>query len=59
MLRDPKDIMYKGTAMARRMALLRGLLPLPDTLTREEESRLINDGFLITKKNGITISWGV
>ncbi len=32
-------------------------LTLPDTLTREEESRLINDGFLITKKNGIIISW--
>ena len=32
-------------------------LTLPDILTREEESRLINDGFLITKKNGIIISW--
>jgi hypothetical protein len=33
-------------------------LTLPDTLTREEESRLINDGFLITKTNGIIlINW--
>lgn len=32
-------------------------LTLPDILTDEEESRLRNDGFLITKKNGIIISW--